>query len=257
MDSRVLASKKKYEGKLFKSNMCGDVVVLEYISSTNIKIRFTTTEYERSVDISCLLGGGMRDPTFPSVYGVGWLGEKFSKSEFRLQSYICWNSLLFRCYHKSSKLRSPTYHDCSVSENFKCYSKFKEWCNKQIGFGLKDDNGKVFALDKDILIKGNKQYSEDACCFVPREINNLFNTHKNSRGGSTLGVQGRGHRFNSTISQFGVRRSLGVFDTEEQAFMAYKQAKEDYIKEIANKWKDQIDPRVYEALMIWEVEGTD
>ena len=66
-----------------------------------------------------------------------------------MQSYICWNSLLFRCYHKSSKLRSPTYHDCRVSENFKYYSKFKEWCNKQIGFGLKDDNGKVFALDKD------------------------------------------------------------------------------------------------------------
>lgn len=39
--------------------------------------------------------------------------------------------------------------------------------------------------------------------------------------------------------------------------MAYKQAKEAYIKEVANKWKDQIDPRVYEALMIWEVEGTD
>lgn len=257
MDVRVLVSKKKYEGKLFKSNVCGDVVVLEYISSKMIKVRFITTGYERFVRIGNLLSGGMRDPTSPTVYGVGWLGEKFSKSEFRLQSYICWNSLLFRCYHKSSKLRSPTYHDCSVSENFKCYSKFKEWCNKQIGFGLKDDNGKVFELDKDILIKGNKRYSEDTCCFVPREINSLLNTHKNSRGGSTLGVRRSGNKFNSVISNFGVRRSLGVFDTEEQAFKAYKQAKESYIKEIAHKWKDQIDQRVYEALMNWEVDGTD
>ena len=38
---------------------------------------------------------------------------------------------------------------------------------------------------------------------------------------------------------------------------AYKQPKEDYIKEVANKWKDQIDPRVYDALMKYEVEITD
>ena len=30
-----------------------------------------------------------------------------------------------------------------------------------------------------------------------------------------------------------------------------------YIKEVANKWKDQIDPKVYEALMSWNIEITD
>ena len=35
------------------------------------------------------------------------------------------------------------------------------------------------------------------------------------------------------------------------------QAKEDYIKEVAEKWKDQIDPRVYEALMKYEVDIND
>ena len=50
---------------------------------------------------------------------------------------------------------------------------------------------------------------------------------------------------------------LGGFDTPEEAFLAYKQAKEAYIKEVANKWKGQIDPKVYEALMNWNVEITD
>ena len=34
-------------------------------------------------------------------------------------------------------------------------------------------------------------------------------------------------------------------------------AKELRIKEVANKWKDQIDPRAYEALINYQVEITD
>lgn len=51
--------------------------------------------------------------------------------------------------------------------------------------------------------------------------------------------------------------TLGNYATAEEAFYAYKEAKESYIKEVANKWKDQIDPKVYNALMNWEVEITD
>ena len=50
---------------------------------------------------------------------------------------------------------------------------------------------------------------------------------------------------------------LGWFSTEIEAFHAYKVAKEAYVKELAEKWKEQIDPRVYEALMKYEVEITD
>ena len=42
-----------------------------------------------------------------------------------------------------------------------------------------------------------------------------------------------------------------------EAFNAYKKAKENYLKELANKWKGKIDPRAYEALMNYEVEITD
>ena len=50
---------------------------------------------------------------------------------------------------------------------------------------------------------------------------------------------------------------LGSFNTEVEAFNAYKEAKESFIKELANKWKGQIDKRAYEALMNYEVEITD
>ena len=50
---------------------------------------------------------------------------------------------------------------------------------------------------------------------------------------------------------------MGTYNTSEEAFNAYKQAKEAYIKEVAEKWKDKIDPRVYDALVSYQVEITD
>ena len=49
----------------------------------------------------------------------------------------------------------------------------------------------------------------------------------------------------------------GVFNTELEAFRAYKVAKESFVKEQAEKYKSQIDPRAYNALMNYTVEITD
>ena len=50
---------------------------------------------------------------------------------------------------------------------------------------------------------------------------------------------------------------LGYFKTELEAFNAYKEAKESFIKEQAEKWKSQIDERAYFALMNYEVHIDD
>ena len=87
----------------------------------------------------------------------------------------------------------------------------------------------------------------------------MFLKGKKSRGDNFIGVNyhTRDKVFASNISKFGHQHHLGYFNTEMEAFYAYKQAKEDYIKEVANKWKDKIDPRVYEALMKYEVDIND
>ncbi len=61
----------------------------------------------------------------------------------------------------------------------------------------------------------------------------------------------------ATIKQKKKTAYLGKFSTPETAFQAYKIAKEQAIKDMANKWKDQIDPRAYDALMNYQVEITD
>lgn len=50
-----------------------------------------------------------------------------------------------------------------------------------------------------------------------------------------------------------------MYNTEEEAFYAYKDAKERYIKSVAEKYfqEGKITKRVYNALMKYEVEITD
>ena len=55
----------------------------------------------------------------------------------------------------------------------------------------------------------------------------------------------------------GKQEHLGYFKTEIEAFNAYKEAKEAFVKEQANKWKGQIDERAYEALINYTVNIDD
>ena len=114
-------------------------------------------------------------------------------------------------------------------------------------------------LDKDILIKGNKIYSPKTCCFVPREINNLLISRRNGRGDLPIGVT-KDKKLEKFIAQVSINKKqvrLGTFGTPEEAFQAYKTAKENYIKQKAEEWKGLIDPRVYQAMYEYQVEITD
>ena len=114
-------------------------------------------------------------------------------------------------------------------------------------------------LNKDILQKGNKLYSKDTCCFVPAEVNNLLTKSDKARGEWPVGVcfeRPRG-KFMAKLRINGKQKFLGLFTTPEEAFQAYKLAKEAQIKVVAEKWKHQLDERVYLALMAYEVNIDD
>ena len=238
------------EGLVFNTNNSGVCVVVNYTNYDDVTVKFVETGYETKTRMDNLKLGKVKDYLHPSIYGKGILGEGFKQSESQSYSFQLWKNMLKRCYSEVSFKKSPSYEQCLTSETFNHYQQFKTWCNQQLGFG---NTG--WELDKDILVKGNKIYSEDTCCFVPKEINLLLVKHDKGRGNYSLGVD-----YHKSRKQFRARCSdkhLGWFNTEIDAFHAYKQAKEAYIKEVANKWKDQIDPRVYEALMKYEVEITD
>ena len=189
-------------------------------------------------------GVGYNDGTYPAV---------------KTKEHSLWRSMLSRCYTERCLLLKPTYRGCSVSNNFKDYTYFYEWCNKQVGFKTYDEKGRMFALDKDLLHKGNKIYSEDTCVFLPMEVNNLIVKSDSLRGDFPIGVvyDKERDKYQAKMWVDNKPKFLGRYDTIEAAFSKYKQSKEQHIKVVAEKWKGLIDYRAYEALMKYQVEITD
>lgn len=188
------------------------------------------------------------------VYGVGLNDGKYPATFQRqnTKEYQLWLSMLCRCYCPKTQIRQPSYVGCTVSDNFKNFTFFHEWLQTQIGFGCLN-----YVLDKDLLVKGNKIYSETTCVLVPYVLNSLFITCARSRGVYPVGVNKSGKFFRSRLNTLDKRKTLGFFGTPQEAFQAYKIAKESHIKLQAEKYKNLIDIRVYEALISYQVEITD
>ena len=253
---RTLDAKEKYEGAVFKTNNYGDVEVTEYIDSHNITVKFLNTGAIKNTTASALTTGILKDSEVHDThkYGVMDMPNELQKGKPKPREYSIWNGIRQRCYNENNRDNLMSYKGIKMSDNFKLYSYFKEWCHKQIGF-----NEDGWHLDKDILVKGNKVYSEDTCCFVPPEINCTITNNKSVRGRFPQGVtyNRTKTRYRAKIRRGAKLESLGTYDTPEEAFYAYKPIKEACIKSLAEKWKDKIDPRVYESLMRWEINITD
>ena len=195
------------------------------------------------------------------VQGIGYKGSEYPTAigKIHLREYSLWGGMLLRCIKKYWD-KYPTYNGVTCSDNFKSYSFFYEWCQTQKGFNSKDINGKSWQLDKDLLIKGNKLYSENTCVFVPLRINQLLVKRTNHRGEHPIGVKMCSDKksFEASCSiTTNKRQYLGHFKTAYDAFQAYKAFKEGLIKEVANEYKEMLDYRAYEALMNYQVEITD
>ena len=84
--------------------------------------------------------------------------------------------------------------------------------------------------------------------------------HESSRGGFPIGVdlykRTNKYRSAATVGK-GTQKHLGYYDTPHEAFVAYKTYKEQFIKDVANEYREQLDIRAYQALMNYEVNIDD
>jgi hypothetical protein len=162
--------------------------------------------------------------------------------------------MIRRCYDKKYQVKYPTYKDCKVCDEWLNYQNFAKWFDENY-YQIDDE---TMHIDKDILVKGNKVYSPETCVFVPQDINILFTKRHRTL---PTGVQYDKKR-NKYRAFCGINNKLiaigNNFETIEDAFyLGYKPFKEQYIKNMADEYKDRIPTKLYNAIYNYQVEIDD
>lgn len=239
-------------GEIHTTNNGDKLTILKYKGNSRYLIKFDDNTEINGVRYYHIKNGNIKNPNTPIVQGVGYLGVGKYNSRKHYLAYHKWGHMLQRCYSEKYQIKKPTYVGCSVSEDWFNFQIFAEWFYDETN-GYKEG----YELDKDILKKGNTIYSPENCCFVPQEINGLFIKRDSKRGILPIGVRKNGNGFQARLNINGNVKHIGTYSTQEQAFLVYKKEKESYIKNLADEIKNNITPKVYDALINYIVEITD
>ncbi len=178
------------------------------------------------------------------VYGVGVNDADYRISKCEVvngkskQVWICpfymyWLNMLKRCYSIAHQKARPTYIGCSVINDWLLFSNFKSWMQTQ------DWEGKQ--LDKDVLVRGNKEYGSDTCVFLDNRTNSFVNEKANSGDVLPIGVHckadGKFKAQGKCVSTG--NKYLGTYFTAEEAHQAWLKFKLEQAYILADRYADR------------------
>lgn len=163
--------------------------------------------------------------------------------------YTSWLAMHKRCDDEKYQIKNPSYRNVKICNEWYNFQNFAKW--------FEDNYIEGFHLDKDILSIDFKIYSPETCCFVPVEINSLFTSCQSKRGNFRIGVSKYRKAYQVHLSKNALQEWIGSFPTEKAAFDYYKQEKEKYIKEVADKWRGKITEQVYNAMYNYKIKEND
>lgn len=256
-NERLGEEKTNHQGclmKIIEYNNANDIIV-EFQDEYHAKINTIYANYKI---------GNISNPYFKSILGIGIVGNKYkiNNNKKHTKEYTAWFSMLSRCFDEKYKKRRKTYENVTCCKEWLLFENFYEWLHNQSNFN-EWLNGDKWAVDKDILIKGNKIYSPETCCLVPDRVNSLFLKSNKRRGKLPIGVS-RCKIDGCTYYVLSISRKIHnhpskYFKSPEDVFYYYKKYKEEIIKRTAQEeYADgNITKQCYEAMMNYQVEITD
>lgn len=255
-------------GEVFTNKYNENYTIIEYENASNVKIKFDNGYILNKTTYDSVKLKRCANPYTKTVHNIGYIGEgEYSPmyingdGKYRnTNQYAIWNGMLNRCYNPKYHEKKPTYIRCTVCEEWLNFQVFSKWYDENY-YQIENE---VMQIDKDIICKGNKIYSPNTCCFVTIKINSMFTKCDKARGQEYIGVTKKNNKFEMKLSMSinnDRKRIIECgFNTSLEAHLAYKQAKEEYIQQIANEYKSkyiQFPERLYNAMMLYQVEITD
>jgi hypothetical protein len=213
----------------------GKAEVTAYNGVMSVTLKFLDTGYETTTQSGHILRKTVRDRMKPLLFGRGFMVQGPYVGSNENKAYTLWMGIFNRCYGGHNK----PYLGCEVDPQWYNFQEFAEWCQWQKGF--KEDK---WAIDKDIILKGNKVYGPEFCAFVPREINNAVVNTRKAKGYTKTRS---GDKFMSGCAKV----YLGTFDTKEEASTAYFIEKRKQMNQLSLKWKGLVEERLLSSLEIY------
>lgn len=234
-------------------------IIVEYVNCKKVLVEFQD-RYKYSYYTSYL---NFRNGMLTNPYecrnkngnGIGFIGVGKYNSKEHKEAYQKWKAILDRCIRNDySNKAISSYKGCTVCEEWLNFQYFAKWFYEN-----KYPCSEPLCVDKDILVHGNKLYSPDTCLLAPQRINLLFIKEKGRRGNLPIGVQKykKEKSYTGMLSTLNGNVYLGIFDSQFDAFTAYKIEKEKYIKSVAEEYKNKIPEKLYNAMYRYEVKITD
>lgn len=254
MDNRTLKCKMDFEGNIYPSNY-GDFRVLEFINKTHVLIEFVATSYQKVTTLNQVRSGEVKDPYYPSICGVGYVGEGVYPITYlrggkrkSTPAYEVWRTKLRNCYGETKFRR--LYKNVKFHKEWLNFQNFAKWFYEQVKL-----YGKGGVVDKDLLFLGNREYSPTTCVYIPQIVNSLFGGTPTNISGVTFNklkkaweVQIHNGKTNKSGERY--QSYLGTYPDIETATKVYRSAKISYVRNIALLYQERIPAALFYKLYL-------
>lgn len=240
-------------GGRFETNKCGSVVVIKYVNTFTVTVRFDYDGYTSVTSACNIRKGNVKNPNYPALFGVAFLGigdhtaQKVDGKVSRL--YYLWYYIIKQSYCEKYRAEYPSHASVTVDERWLNYQNFCVDVESMIGY-----NEDGWTLFRCFINLDNKIYSKENCCFLPDIIGRAFHEGRSKSANNTdtpKGVTKNKKKFIVACANHGpgTEYPYKYYDTKEEAENAYKEHRKLALFELAKEYKDRIDPRAYNVLM--------
>ena len=242
-------------GDLRRNNYGCLYTVIRIRDSYNATIRYLDKfSHEQTLALRSARLGITRNPYAPTLAGVGYIGSgKYMSSVSRgtyTREYMLWAGLIRKYYDRKKVDITQSKYNKNVCPEWHNFQTFADWV---VSLGYYDDQ--LFSLNTTLLADESNVIGPDTTCFIPDVlVGHLVRTKPRRVSTLPMGIilPTRCARYLVQIKCYGKSQPIAKCVDIFEAISIHKHAKEEHVKEVANLYRHELEPRVYDALMSWK-----